>query len=373
MVDITNPANVSLTTNPAAQPAGRATQVSGNYRGERVGLVPDPVAMLEDSAEELTFAHSEKVEKKLAKRKMGKSGLKTFAMQQAERYLRQVPDLEKNKKLAAFAKQISQMHASASPQQLREFAKQSYQDLSHQFLALSYTRDLLQEEGTDPVRLATLNKAIAELEEQHGAAIRAGINISQCAADTARQGSGEVQGLRDFYRDVVLDYTSITQAYDKVVKEYGGEKFMDAVSFLMRGLTAEVGQDSRSLPKYQLKAIMDDMYQLKLLGGMYHQCDGLMDKVHKNYRLALAHGGQALLQEILELKEKGWYSDQVVDNIAGKLDIGQINAKIYFFKGLKDLIRLIPHKAFMDENKRTELMASVQQALDSAIDREFEE
>ena len=372
MVDITNPANALSSAGAAAQSTGKAASAEGSYRGERVGLVPDPVALLEDSAEELTFAHSEKVEKKLAKRKMGKGELKSFAMEQAERYLRQVPDLEKNTKLADFTKQISQMDASTSPRQLRELAKQSYQDISHQFLALSYARDQLQEDAADAVQIANLSSAITQLEEDHGAEIRAGINISQNADAAARQGTGEVQGLRDFYRDVVLDYTSTTQAYTKVVKDYAGEKFMDAVGFLLSGLAAEVGKDSRSLPKAQLKAIMDDIYQLKLLGGMYHQCDALMDKVHNNYQSALANGGQALLQEILELKEKGWYSDQLVESIAGKLGINPTNAKIYFFNGFKDLIRLIPRKAFDDENKRTELMDSVQQALDAAIDQEYE-
>ena len=373
MADITNPANAPPTIGTATQSTGKATSTQGSYRGERVGLVPDPVALLEDSAEELTFAHSEKVEKKLAKRKMGKSELKTFAMEQAERYLNQVPDLEKSQKLADFAKQISQMEASTSPRQLQEFAKQSYQDASHQFLALSYARDQLQAEGADDEQIANLSKAITQLEEQHGPEIRAGINISQNAAAAARQGVGKIQGLRDFYRDVVLDYTSVTQAYTKVVKDHSGEKFMDAVGFLLSGLAAEVGKDSRSLPKSQLKAIMDDIYQLKLLGGMYHQCDALMDKVHDNYHSAQAKDGQALLQEILELKEKGWYSDQLVESIAGKLDIKPTDAKIYFFNGLKDLIRLIPRKAFEDENKRTELMDSVQQALDTAIDQEYEE
>ena len=372
MANVTNPAGVALTTATAGQTTGRSASTSGNYQGVRVGLAPDPVALLEDSAEELTFAHSEKVEKKLAKRKMGKSSLKTFAMEQAERYLKQVPDLEKNKKLAAFAKQVAQMHKS-SPQQLQEFAKQSYQDVSHQFLALSYTRDVLQNEGADTELVANLNDALAQLEEQNGAAIRAGINISRSAAAAAKQSGEDIQGLRDFYRDVVLDYKSITQAYSKVVKDYSDKKFMDAVDFLLSGLAVEVGQGSRSLPKAHLKAIMDDIYQLKLLGGMYHQCTGLMNKVHNNYRSALAHDGQALLGEILELKEKGWYSKQLVEDIAGKLDVGHIKAQIYFFNGLKDLIRLIPRKVFADENKRAELTESVQQALDAAINRELEE
>jgi len=106
---------------------------------------------------------------------------------------------------------------------------------------------------------------------------------------------------------------------------------------------------------------------------MYYQCDELMDKVHANYQAGLTRDGQALLQEILQLKEKGWYSEQIVESIASKLGIKTAEAKIYFFKGLKDLIRLIPQKAFDDDNKRAELMDHVQRTLDAAVDAEFED
>ncbi|MBC6414223.1 MAG: type III secretion system gatekeeper subunit SctW [Chromatiales bacterium] len=363
-----------LPSGTLSQSSGSTAQVDGSYRGQTISLAADPVELLEDAAEELTFAHSEKVEKKLAKREIGKKQeLKSFAQEQAERYLKQVPDLEKNKKLAAFAKQIAQLEAQTAPEKLREYAEQSYNDVSHQFLALSYTRDLLQAQGADSTRIENLNKSIEQLKDQHGSAIRAGINISKNANDTAHKGVGDIQGLRDLYRDVVLDYASITQAYERVVKDYKGESFTDAVDFVLGGLVTEAGEDNRSLPKTQLKAIMDDIYQLKLLGSMYHQCDGLMDKVHSNYQTALAHGGQALLKEILTLKEKGWYSDSTVENIADQLDVNPVQARIYFLNGLKDVVRLIPRKAFEDENKRAELIGSIQQALDATIDKEFGE
>ena len=372
MVDVHNPATTPLTSNTAAQPSGRAASAQGNYQGQRIVLALNPIAMLEDSAEELSFLHSEEVEKKLTRRKIAKKGVKSFAMKQAEHYLKQVNDLEKNKKLAAFAKQMAEMHKSASPKQLQELAAKYYSDVSHQFLALSYSHEHLKESGASAGLIANLGSAIKQLEARHGPEIHAGINVSPSAHAAAERGVGTVQELRDFYRDVVLDYKSITQAYEKVVKDYSKQKFMDAVGFLLEGLATEVGKDSRSLPKSHLKAVMDDIYQLKLLGSMYHQCDGLMDKVHGNYHLALKHDGQALLQQMLELKEKGWYSDQLVEDVAERLNINQADAKIYFFKGFKDLIRLIPYKAFGDEHKRTELTESIQKALDKAIDQEFQ-
>ena len=373
MADINTPNAPPISTQNigGGSAASTSNTVDGSYNGQRIGLLKNPTAMLEDAAEELSFTHSEKVEKKLAKRKMGKStALKTFAMKQAELYLKQVPDLERNKKLKDFADQIAQMNKSTTAQQLREAARQFSKDTTHQFLALSYTIEQLKEEGGDEALLSSLNRALTELNEESGPEIRAGLNVSQAAAEAAQKGLGEIQDLRDSYRDAVLNFTSISQVYKKITEERGTEKLTASVEFLLKGLSTEVNKDTRSLPKQQLKAIMDDIYQLKLLSSMYYQCDDLMSRLKHNYPATSIEDGQALLQELLRLKENSWHSGQQIQQISDQLKISLPEAKIYFLTGLKDLIRLIPFKSFDSDNQRAELLDSVQQALDAAIDEE---
>ena len=372
MADINTPNTPPISTQNigGGSPASTSNTVDGSYNGQRIGLLKNPTAMLEDAAEELSFSHSEKVEKKLAKRKMGKTALKTFAMKQAELYLKQVPDLERNKKLKDFADQIAQMNKSATAQQLRAAAKQFSKDTTHQFLALSYTIEQLKEEGGDAALLSSLNRAITDLNDESGPEIRAGLNVSQAAAEAAQKGLGEIQDLRDSYRDAVLNFTSVSQVYKKITEEHGTEKLTASVEFLLKGLSTEVNKDTRSLPKQQLKAIMDDIYQLKLLSGMYYQCDDLMSRLKHNYPATPIQDGQALLQELLHLKENNWHSEQQIQQVSDRLKISLPEAKIYFLNGLKDLIRLIPIKSFDNDNQRAELLDSVQQALDIAIDEE---
>lgn len=373
MADISNPTTPSVinpNTSGGAAAGSASSTVESSYNGQRIGLVKNPTAMLEDAAEELSFSHSEKVEKKLAKREMGKTALKTFAIEQAERYLKEVPDLERNQKLRDFVSQIAKMDKDTNPGQLREAAKKFSKDTTHQFLALSYAREQLAEDGADPTLLANLDSAITELTEESRSAIWAGLNVSKVASEASKQGLGDIQELRDSYRDVVLNFTSLSQVYKKITKEHKAEKLLDSVEFLLKGLAVEVGKDTRSLPKTQLKAIMDDIYQLKLLSGVYYQCDDLMTRTKHNYPVAQKLDGQALLQELLDLKENNWYSEQLVQQMAIRLKIDLPEAEIYFLNGLKDLIRLIPIKSFDDDNQRAQLLDSVQQALDIAIDKE---
>ena len=57
-----------------AQPSAGS---AGSYRGQQVTHNADVMSLIADAAEELSFAASEKVEKKLSKRKIGKkAGMK---------------------------------------------------------------------------------------------------------------------------------------------------------------------------------------------------------------------------------------------------------------------------------------------------------
>ena len=248
-----------LTPTASQQSAARSS-----FRGENITHTRDPIAALEDAAEELTFAQSEKVEKKLAKRKINSGArLKSFAAEQAEKYLRQVPDLEKNKKLGNFAAEVLKQGADVSPEALRQSARQFSDDETHQFLALAYAHERANEEHAPLEVVAALTQAMTDLEADAGPAIQAGLNVSGVAADFAGKGLGDTQRLRDFYRDVVLDYANVGDAYNRIAMEHSNSSVPEAVNFLLKSLAVDLDGNNHSIDRIQLKQIMDDMYQLK--------------------------------------------------------------------------------------------------------------
>ncbi|MCY4059188.1 MAG: hypothetical protein OXG44_14420, partial [Gammaproteobacteria bacterium] len=136
MTDVVNaPGHVGRTDPGVA--AGEAAAARGNFRGENVEHDRNPTAELQDAAEELTFAEGERVEKKIAQRKLASGRLeRTAAVEQAEKYLREVPDLERKERLSEFVKRTLEGEADARARlgSAREFSD----DATHQYLALTH-------------------------------------------------------------------------------------------------------------------------------------------------------------------------------------------------------------------------------------------
>ena len=350
---------------------GETSAATGRVRGERVGHVRDPTAELQDAAEELTFAESEAVEKRLSQRKLKSGAHDPARLEQIRQYLRDVPDVERNERLVDFATSLLGENAPA-PEGLRERARRFSDDETHQYMALSFAREQAQEQDADAELVAALDSAIAGLRAESGAAIQAGLNVSAVADEFARSGSGTVGDLRDLYRDVALDCADIGAAYQRVVADHPGKDFDDAVRFLLRALGADLAASARSISKPRIRQLMDDMYQLKSLNSVHEQCVDLLRRVRRNYGAELADSApRDLLGELLTAPDRAWQGADAFSGLPPKMGVHGDQAGIYLLQGFKELVRFLPQKAFGDDAaKRDRVMVSVQQALDVAIDNE---
>ena len=359
--------------NTPAVSSGQVAATEGRFRGEHVQHVRDPIAALEDAAEELTFGESERVEKKLSKRKLSSGeGARSVAMEQAQKYLREVPDLERNQKLSEFVKSILARGRPPNPDELRQSAREFSDDPTHQFLALASAREQAAEQDTDPALVAALDKAIATLQGDSGPAIQAGLNVSAVAQGFADREVGDIQQLRDFYRDVVLDCEDINAAYQRVVEDHPGKSFDEAVRFMLKALGADLAASTQSVSKVRLKQLMDDMYQLKSLNSVHEQCEDLIRRVQRNFDATpSATASRDLMSELLTAQNRAWQGADAFSNLPKKMGVRGDEAGIYFLQGFKELVRFVPLKAFGDDmTRRDRVMISVQQALDVAIDNE---
>ena len=355
------------------KPSGEVASTEGRFRGERVQHVRNPTAELQDAAEELTFGESERVEKKLSKRKLRSGhGARSVAMEQARKYLREVPDLERNRKLSEFVESVLARGRPPDPDELRQLAREFSDDATHQFLALADAREQAVERSSDPALGAALDEAIATLQDESGPAIQAGLNVSAVARAFAGKEIGDIQQLRDFYRDVVLDCEDINAAFQRVVDDHPGKSFDEAVRFMLNALGADLAAGTQTVSRVRLKRIMDDMYQLKSLNSVHEQCTDLIRRVQKNFDATPpASAPRDLMSELLTAQNRAWQGADAFSRLPQKMGVRGDEAGIYFLQGFRELVRFVPLKAFGDDmTKRDRVMISVQQALDVAIEHE---
>jgi len=348
--------------------------VQGTYRGERV-IAQSQTSLIEDAAEELTSSIGEHQEKELSKRdvKEGKRSdqlERIMKLKNIEEMANNLKDLNKQD-LQRVLGQLTRMK-NATPRQLRERAREEFQEPAHQFAALSALVTGLQEQGAPKQRIETAQAALRQLMDEEGAAVHAGINVSPSAQAFASEGLGDVQELRDGYRDAVLDYQGIAKAYDSLLEKHGPDDLPHAIKYLMEGLGADMSAQGSSLEKSKLNAILNDMYRLEVLTGMLEACDELIRKT-KEQGASTPMRGSDLLKEVLTMQQDKWLRPEKIRPLPGRLGVRGIAGEINFLREFKGLAQDIPEKAYTEPEQRQRFLDAIQMASDEAIEIEESE
>lgn len=358
-------------------PLERADASRGQYRGEEVIQTLDPISLLQSAAEELTFEASEDVEAKEIEEREVKSPHDTNervkAVERVMRELNKLPDLPIEKLRHFMGRLMTQRNQTSS--QVLQHVRREFSDVSHQYTALLYARESLSKDPDYKELEKALTDAIDQLTLDHGSKIRAGLNVSVTAQTFADPQLGDIQQLRDFYRETVIGFDNLADAYASIIDKYGEQDFPNALAFLLKAAGDDFAAKGPSLPKIELKTIIDDMYRLEVLTGLQEDSHALVTKLHaRSASLRPNYSGHQLLRSVLKLKEERWLrADQI--NAVGQemgLDDREIDSVIYFLREFKDLVRRVPLKAYQNPGNREKLLDAVQEALDDAIEREEE-
>ena len=79
------------------------------------------------------------------------------------------------------------------------------------------------------------------------------------------------------------------------------------------------------------------------------------------------------MRDLLPLKDQKWIDGTRISAITDRLQITDIEAKIYFLRELHGIARRLPLKVFEDNESRIRFVAAIQDALDIAVNEEDEE
>ncbi|CAM2005085.1 type III secretion system gatekeeper subunit SctW [Acanthopleuribacter pedis] len=348
-------------------------EANGQFKGQKVAQQKDAASMVQDAAEEMTFQASEKVEKKLGKRRAAAKGIRTTALEKAEFYLKKIRDMDKPEKMNKFMESMKRMAKNMNPQQLRQEVQRHFKDPSQQFAALAYAKEMMtQEPGNEGVGKA-FQDAMDHMMDESGPEIRAGFNVTDDAMEFSAKGLKDTQQLRDFYRDTVLKYEGFHETYNEILEQYGETEFGKAIDFLIKAVGSELQSKGPSITHVELKRIIDDLYSLEMLGNIHRNCDELLEKIRKAYRLALKMNTKAFMGRLMGLKSEKWLRMDHVAKLVAQLGCDPIEAQIYFLREMGTLIKDLPLKIFEEDmEKREKLIDVTQEALDDAIDREEE-
>ncbi len=275
---------------PSFTPGGPQTQVAtnlakGQYQSEEVSVGKDPTSMLQDAAEELTFgAHEFRTKRELGERKLrdaeGSSQIET--VKRIQEYLEKLPDIDP-RRLRDLYEELRSSGETPSREGLQRRLGGFHDDITYQQAALEFLVSELEKSADDPELLEVARGALVENERAYGPEIRAGLNVTATAMANAAS-SGEVQDLREMYRNTILKHESIRQSFDNIVERYGEEDLGERIGFLLTAMGEDLSARGPSIPPAELKIIMDDMHQLETLSTLRERSMVSLQRLDQRYQ-----------------------------------------------------------------------------------------
>lgn len=123
--------------------------------------------------------------------------------------------------------------------------------------------------------LALVDQALLRMADEQGLEIELGLRIEPLAAEASAAGVGDIQALRDTYRDAVLDYRGLSAAWQDIQARFAATPLERVVAFLQKALSADLDSQSSRLDPVKLERVMSDMHKLRVLGGLAEQVGAL--------------------------------------------------------------------------------------------------
>ena len=345
---------------------GTANEV-GKLAGFQVRVADNPLSVLENSAEELTFAVDNTDELDLKERKVKESG--QGAIERVKHYQEIMEQSWKQKdaeRLYTFLKNNSRPEAALA--RVREWAGG---DPSETWAFLGKAAGDLKGEAP-AAALDAIEAALAQLEAEEGPRIRTG--LLGAVEGRAHPGLGDAAALGGDYRHVACDlHDQPEEMFDFILEKYGMENFEAGLDFLFRSLAGDLSSDEPSHGKTHLEAVAQSLGQARILNSAHTLVDKLLgrwDKVHgvKDCELTPTR----FLKEMLRMKQDRYLSANSLQALLQSAKAPDIEHEVLFAQELLGMARNFSPLFFDGPENRMKFIDAVQETVDNAIAREDE-
>ena len=346
-------------------------------RGELMGTAftvdADPMAELMDSMEELSFQFEEKTAKRVAERKLGEmQGPRSSLVRAVESWIAVMPDMPGRAFLSRVLTRLRGSFAAGQPMDARELVKELSRgstDPSHLFAML----DILEQafgEGEEAM-LLLVRQAKAQLAQERGPEIRAGINLAE-EVNARATTPEEMRELRDMYRSEVVGFDSPQDCFRSLLAARGADGLRDAIEFLIAGCGTDLKSPSPSLDAVALGRILTDLQCVQVLQTVLDSLVALGIRMDRHFGEKCKLDGEQMAGRVLDFTEQSFVTAPGIAAFIGDCGVKALLARMDFARELTGLFRKLSPRLFAREGDRQRLVDAAQDHLDELITEENE-
>ena len=202
----------------------------------------------------------------------------------AKNYVDNVKKIEEQEALEEYLEETAQFvlddnDFNQNKKRLRHELSRYSDDVAEQFALLVKLSDTIENRSHHQDLYRLSRELISDIALEKDMELTADYNVSQASIDFNEMGLNSVSNLRKLYKDVVLDFSGLSNTFKIITKRYQNKKFIASIHFLCRALSNELQCEMTSLPKAKLLVIMKDIGNLKKLETVYERLNVMLTRV----------------------------------------------------------------------------------------------
>lgn len=363
-VDRSEHQNRPLTPPPGQAGAGRN---AGQLPPGAHAMQPGQLSSLSDMAEELSLHVADRTEKKVHAERKVKADHQVEPMPAplVQELIGHHKDPLAQQKLEALVNLLqSKQHSPAS---LRAELALAFQDVSHQFLAAHFVLGHAMQDGGSPELAAALQEVIAELENEQGKEIRAGINSAPTLGAAARDAE-QAQHLTDTYRQFALHEQGLSQTLTLSLQAFGSLNAKDSLTLMIAALSDDLNAPRPSTERQLLASVSASLYQVQAAVTVLYACNDLAQGWHK--RGYTGADGAQLMLDLAALTERRNTSRREISSLPEKHGMTELKPRLAFHAGILGIVGDLSPSIFQDSNARDSCMTSIREAITELAEEE---
>jgi type III secretion protein W len=150
-----------------------------------------------------------------------------------------------------------------------------------------YPDHALADDALDFLEKTTELKAVKvardRFAEEFKTAITAGKNISVEARKFSKEGLGSPTGLRDLYRDILINPREPIKLFEELTDQFRYEKLKTAINFLLHALGADLKAERASIDRVVLSRLLEETRSLQGILGVFRFFQSSMGLIQKRF------------------------------------------------------------------------------------------
>lgn len=230
------------------------------------------------------------------------------------------------------------------------------------------------EEGSRP----EFQKAKEQLNERYTMEIRAGRNMGEQARAFSKDGLGSPISLRELYRDILNHPREATVLFDEMAERFPYPKLVYAVNFLFQSLGKDFRSKGPSIPRGELKRLIDESRSLQAMLGVFRFFQSRMPLIHSFFArngmsVPLRLNFEMLARVFIKILNERFINPERILMSASVLGISEdLLAQIIVYMQMRDAIRQISLRYYRNPKHKEEILKSFIDTIEK-LEKEKEE